>query len=82
MQAISSNDSERILRWPAVEERVGICRSHAHALAAKGLFPRPIKLSAGANARASGWLQSEIDEWLRNRITESRLGDSNKAAKT
>ena len=68
MQSASSNKPIRILRWPEVKERVGICRSHAHALAGEGKFPKPIKLSE----RASAWVESEIDEWLRDRIAESR----------
>jgi prophage regulatory protein len=71
MQSASSNKPIRILRWPEVGERVGICRSYAHALAAKGQFPKPIKLGI----RASAWVESEIDEWLRDRIEQSRDND-------
>jgi prophage regulatory protein len=60
--------SSRVLRWPAVHERVGICRSHAHALAAKNQFPNPIKLGN----RASGWLESDITEWIEQRIKDSQ----------
>lgn len=62
--------TEIILRWPQVKARVPISRSHAHALAAEGLFPKPVKLGP----RASGWLESEINLWLQQRIDESRLG--------
>jgi len=65
-----------ILRWPSVHERVSICRSHAHYLIQKGLFPKPIKLGGGKNARASGWIESEIDQWIEDRIHESRNNDS------
>ncbi|PLX39960.1 MAG: hypothetical protein C0608_10345 [Deltaproteobacteria bacterium] len=34
----------------------------------KDSFPKPIKLGP----RASGWLESEIDSWLQERIEESR----------
>jgi len=60
--------TDRVLRWPEVQRRVGICRSHAHSLVTQGKFPRPIKLGA----RASGWLEKEINEWLVQRITASR----------
>lgn len=33
-------------------------------------FPKPFRLSA--NGRAVGWLESEIDEWIKKRA-ESRL---------
>ncbi|HCM62864.1 MAG TPA: Rha family transcriptional regulator [Morganella sp. (in: Bacteria)] len=32
-----------------------------------GLFPKPIKLG-----RSSRWLQSEVEQWLQERIAESR----------
>ncbi|MEH6637671.1 MAG: AlpA family transcriptional regulator [Porticoccaceae bacterium] len=70
---IPSND--RILRWPEVHQRVGICRSHAHQLVAQGEFPEPIKLGP----RASGWLESEINEWLVRRVAESRTDQLRKA---
>jgi prophage regulatory protein len=57
-----------ILRWPELSKRVPLSRSHAHALAAQGKFPKPIKLGP----RASGWLESEIDAWIANRVAESR----------
>jgi prophage regulatory protein len=59
---------DRFLRWPEVQMRVGICRSHVHQLVAQGKFPAPIKLGP----RASGWLNSEITVWLEERIAESR----------
>lgn len=63
---------ERVLRWPEVRDRVPISRSHAHALAAKGGFPKPIKIGP----RASGWLESEVEAWLEQRISDSRKVDN------
>ena len=60
--------NDRILRWPEVRQRVGICRSHAHNLVAQGKFPAPIKLGE----RASGWLEHEINEWIENCVISSR----------
>ena len=31
---------DNILRWPEVAKRVPLSRSHAHALAAQGKFPK------------------------------------------
>ena len=59
---------ERLLRWPEVHRRVGICRSHAHNLVTQGKFPPPVKLGV----RASGWLESEINDWIKQRIEKSR----------
>lgn len=55
-----------LLRWKDVQPIVGICRSHAHQLAAKGQFPKPRKLVKGG--RASAWVYSEIIEWVESRI--------------
>ena len=71
-QKISTNTSTnpRIIRWPEVYNKVGMCRSHVHKLVSQGLFPPPIKLSE--NGRASGWIEAEVDEYLEQRIAESR----------
>ena len=63
--------SEKLLRWPDVQPRVGICRSHAHDLANRGLFPAPIKLSA----RCSAWVESQIDSWIAERIAQGKSQD-------
>ena len=63
--------NNRILRWPEVQKRVGICRSHAHQLVAQNKFPSPVKLGN----RASGWIEAEINEWVEKRIAESRPSD-------
>lgn len=57
-----------ILRLPAVKRRTGLSRSSIYEQMKKGLFPQSISLGA----RAVGWVQSDIDEWLNNRIKISR----------
>ena len=49
---------------------VGISRSYIYALQARGEFPRPIRLVKGG--RATGYLRSEIDDWLKGRIDATR----------
>lgn len=61
-------NQQRLLRWKEVQQRVGICRSQAHALIQKAEFPAPIKLGA----RASAWLEAEIDQWIAFRIESTR----------
>lgn len=58
----------RLLRWNDVQARVGICRSQAHCMVQRGEFPAPVKLGT----RASAWVESEINDWIENRITSSR----------
>ena len=65
-----SRKYDRILRWPEVHERIGLCHSQVYNLikskSASGgaLFPPPIKLGK----RASGWLESEIEAWIADRV--------------
>lgn len=60
--------SPRILRMPEVEARTGLSRRSIQALVRKGTFPQPIRLSR----RAIGWLESEVNAWLLERIARSR----------
>ena len=53
-----------IMRLPQVIKITGLSRSSIYALAADGLFPKQIKLSE----RSSGWVESEIETWLEDRI--------------
>ena len=49
---------------------VGLSRSYIYALQARGEFPMPIRLVKGG--RATGYLRSEIDGWLKGRIDATR----------
>ena len=62
--------SPRILRMPEVEARIGLSRRSIWALVARGGFPRPIRLGR----RTVGWLESELNGWLLERIARSRDG--------
>jgi prophage regulatory protein len=57
-----------ILRLPAVKTRTGLSRSTIYLRIAEGLFPKPVSLGA----RAVGWLESDIEQWLTSRVEESR----------
>jgi predicted DNA-binding transcriptional regulator AlpA len=48
---------KRFLRLPQVLERIPVSKSTWWAGIRKGIFPKPVKLSA----RTSAWLESEID---------------------
>jgi prophage regulatory protein len=51
----------KIERLPAVIARTGLKKSAIYAAAARGDFPKPVKLTGG---RASGFISSEIDTWI------------------
>ena len=61
----------RIIRFHQVQARTGLSRSTIYRRLAGGSFPRPLSLGA----RAVGWIESEVDEWIRQRIVASR-GDA------
>lgn len=58
----------RILRLPAVIEKTGKPRPSIYRMIKEGLFPKQIKLGE----RSVGWLESEVDEWIKKRIQQSQ----------
>jgi len=60
-----------ILRLPEVKARTGLSRSTIYLRIAEGDFPRSVSLGG----RAVGWLESDIDQWLADKIESSRVGD-------
>jgi len=57
-----------ILRLPTVKARTGLSRSTIYLRIAQGTFPPAISLGG----RAVGWVESEVNEWLVQRIETSR----------
>ena len=57
-----------ILRLPIVKARTGLSRSTIYLRIAEGSFPKPVSLGG----RAVGWIESEIDDWLKAQIQKSR----------
>lgn len=57
-----------ILRLPVVKTRVGLSRSAIYLAISREEFPRPVQLGA----RSVGWLESEIEDWIRERVKHSR----------
>lgn len=58
---------ERILRRHEVEQRTGLSRSAIYAEMQAGKFPKPLRLTA----KAVGWTDHSIDEWIASRLTAS-----------
>lgn len=58
----------RILRLKDVCKATGLGRSFIDQLQAEQRFPHSIKIGA----RAVGWLESEVRQWIDNRIRVSR----------
>lgn len=58
----------KILRLKDVQETIGLSRSYIYGKLAEGCFPKPIPLGD----RAVGWLESDIQHWIQQRIEDSR----------
>jgi len=60
--------SPTIIRRKQVEARTGLSRSTIYQRVSDGTFPQPISLGA----RAVGWVEAEISDWLKGRIAARR----------
>lgn len=67
--------SHTILRLPSVKARTGLSRSTIYLRIANGCFPTPINLGG----RAVGWIDSEIDQWVAQHISDARTGREKQA---
>ena len=66
--ATTISNPSKILRLKQVKDATGLSRSHLYNMVKTGEFPKPIKLGK----RASGWLQSEVQDFIQVRVNESR----------
>jgi len=60
-----------ILKINEVVKKCHMSRATIYKKAKEGTFPKPIKLSE----RSSGWIESEINEWIENRIKERQSAE-------
>ena len=60
--------SEKFLRLTEVQRRVPYSRSTIYLKVSRGEFPQPLNLGA----RAVGWLESDIEQSIAQRIDKSR----------
>ena len=58
----------RVLKLPEVIQATGLSRSTIYLRMTEKTFPSHIKLGR----RSVGWLEKEVQEWLEQRINESR----------
>jgi prophage regulatory protein len=59
---------EQIIKLPEVVKTTGLARSTIYKLISENSFPKQIKLTSFS----SGWIQSEVDQWIDERIALSR----------
>ncbi len=60
--------SNTLLRLPEVQRRTGYSKAWIYRLISQKRFPTAIKIGS----RAIAFVESEIDEWISQRIAESR----------
>lgn len=57
-----------LIRLPEVQRRTGYGKAWLYKLIAQKRFPKPVKIGS----RAIAFVESEIDDWINQRIEESR----------
>lgn len=62
----------RMLRIREVESRTGLKKTQIYRLERRGEFPRRVKISE----RASGHVESEVEDFIARRIAASRAAPS------
>lgn len=67
--SVAGHDGTRILRLKQVAGIVGLGKSSIYRKVQEGTFPAPIKLGS---ARASGWISTEVFDWIDDQIRRSR----------
>jgi prophage regulatory protein len=60
----------QIIKLPAVIKLSALSSATIYRLIKKGEFPKQIKLSE----RISGWLLSEVEQWLEEKINKRKEG--------
>jgi len=60
---------DKLLRLERVQDLIGLGRSSIYAKVKNGTLPAPVRLSA----RAVGWRESDIFQWIKSRTTTSAV---------
>ncbi|MDF7784121.1 AlpA family transcriptional regulator [Pantoea stewartii] len=60
--------SKKLVRLSEVLSRTGYSRAWIYKLISQGRFPQSVKIGS----RSIAFVESEIDEWINQRIAESR----------
>lgn len=60
--------SKSLIRLPEVQRRTGYSKAWIYRLLKENRFPASIKIGS----RAIAFIDSEIDQWIEERIAESR----------
>jgi len=64
--------TDTFLRLPKVKQRTGFGRSQIYLLIKQGKFPKQIHFGP----KSVAWLDSEVSDWMKERIRLSRNDDN------
>lgn len=62
------NSQKKLVRLSEVLSRTGYSRAWIYKLISQGRFPQSVKIGS----RSIAFVENEIDEWINQRIAESR----------
>ncbi len=62
-------ENRRLIRRKEVQEKTGLGASSIYAMMKKGEFPKCLNLSE----RRVAWLESDVDQWITERIAEHQV---------
>ena len=69
----NQTEVQRLIRRKEVQDKVGLGASSIYAMMKQGKFPQCLNLSE----RRVAWIESEIDQWVSERIASHRGEDVN-----
>lgn len=61
-------ENQRLIRRKEVQTKTGLGASSIYAMMKNGEFPLCLNLSE----RRVAWVESEVDQWINNRITQHK----------
>lgn len=62
--------SDSLIRLKMVEEKTGLKKSMVYDLIKSNNFPKAVKIGE----KAVAWIESEVDEWIQDRIAARQSG--------
>lgn len=62
------NENLRLIRRKEVQTKTGLGASSIYAMMKNGEFPKCLNLSE----RRVAWIESEVDQWIANRIAQHK----------
>ncbi|WP_449543823.1 helix-turn-helix transcriptional regulator [Enterobacter ludwigii] len=60
--------SQSLIRLSEVLRKIQLSKAWVYKLISQGKFPKPVKIGS----RAIAFVESEVDDWINQRIEESR----------